>query len=166
MHLNPLIFLAPNLQTSYYESYRSHPDNLPQIIWHDASRSQWKEYAIGLHGSEDRYMYIGLPAWRPNLVEIDQSWYVGCRSRNDRQTSRQTDKQNGMTIRLTLCERDAIKFLVSPRPAPSPPALRWRVSHFSLLKLTHQTVLGTRPGSWRQQADKGEAAPMSPRRVE
>jgi len=33
---------------------------------------------------------------------------VGCRSRNDRQTSKQTDKQNGMTIRLTLCERDAI----------------------------------------------------------
>ena len=33
----------------------------------------------------------------------DRSIVVGCRSRNDRQT----DKQNGMTIRLTLCERDA-----------------------------------------------------------
>ena len=26
-------------------------------------------------------------------------------------TDRQTDKQNGMTIRLTLCERDAISFI-------------------------------------------------------
>jgi len=33
----------------------------------------------------------------------DRSIVVGCRSWNDRQT----DKQNGMTIRLTLCERDA-----------------------------------------------------------
>jgi len=37
----------------------------------------------------------------------DRSIMVGCRSRNDRQTSRQTDEQNGMTIRLTVCERDA-----------------------------------------------------------
>jgi len=43
----------------------------------------------------------------PTKFGCDRSIVVGCRSRNDRQTSRQTDKQNGMTIRLTLCERDA-----------------------------------------------------------
>jgi len=32
----------------------------------------------------------------------DRSIVVGCRSRNDRQTSRHPDKQNGMTLRLTL----------------------------------------------------------------
>ena len=55
----------------------------------------------GLHGSEDRY----IPA---NQIWLwcDWSIVVGCRSRNDWQTSRQTDKQNGMTIGLTLCERD------------------------------------------------------------
>jgi len=33
--------------------------------------------------------------------------------RTDGQTDRQTDKQNGMTIRLTLCERDAIGTLIT-----------------------------------------------------
>ena len=47
--------------------------------------------------------YTGLTKFGCN-----RSIVVGCKSRNDRQTSRQTDKQNGMTIRLTLCERDAI----------------------------------------------------------
>ena len=43
----------------------------------------------------------------PTKFGCDRSIVVGCRSRNDRQTDRQTDKQNGMTIRLTLCERYA-----------------------------------------------------------
>jgi len=41
----------------------------------------------------------------PSKFGCDRSIVVGCRSRNDRQT----DKQNGMTIRLTLCERDATR---------------------------------------------------------
>jgi len=75
------------------------------------SRSQWQEYAIdeilhifpsgtesmGDRGSEKAYT-------GPRKFGCDRSIVVGCRSRNDRQT----DKQNGMTIRLTLCERDAI----------------------------------------------------------
>jgi len=90
------------------------------VIWHDASRSQWQEYAHlfplapkvwdigiqkGLHGSEDLSTKCG----------CDRSVVVGCRLRNDRQTSRQTDKQNGMTIRLTLCERDTIDFYLKYR---------------------------------------------------
>ena len=49
----------------------------------------------------------------PTKFGCDRSIVVGCRSQNDRQTSRQTDKQNGMTIRLTVCERDAIINLYS-----------------------------------------------------
>ena len=44
---------------------------------------------------------------RPNLVVIDQSWWAVGRGMTGRHPDRQTDKQNGMTIRLTLCERDA-----------------------------------------------------------
>jgi len=40
----------------------------------------------------------------PTKFGCDRSIVVGCRSRSDRQT----DKLNGMTIRLTLCERDTI----------------------------------------------------------
>ena len=40
----------------------------------------------------------------PRKFGCDWSIVVGCRSRNDRQT----DKQNGIAIRLTLCQRDAI----------------------------------------------------------
>jgi len=47
------------------------------------------------------YIYL------PTKFGCDRSIVVSCRSWNDRHTSRQTDKQNGMTIRLTLCERDA-----------------------------------------------------------
>jgi len=61
-------------------------------LWHRKYGRQGIQ--IGLHGSEDKF-------------GCDRSIVVGCRSWNDRQTSRQTDKQNRMTIRPTLCERDA-----------------------------------------------------------
>jgi len=73
---------------------------------HDASRSQWQEYAhifpsgtVWEIGDPKRLTRVR----GPNLVVIDRSIVVGCRSRNDRQR----DKRSGMTIRLTLCERDA-----------------------------------------------------------
>jgi len=57
--------------------------------------------SMGDRGSKKAYTV-------PRKFGCDRSIVVGCWSRNDRQTSRQIDKQNGMTIRLTLCERDAI----------------------------------------------------------
>jgi len=92
-----------------------------QVIRHDASCLQWQEYAIGeiLHifpsgtnstgdrGSKKAYTGARTDIYLPTEYGCDQSIVVSYRSRNDRQTSRQTDKQNGMTIRLTLCERDA-----------------------------------------------------------
>jgi len=93
-----------------------------QVIWHNASRSEWQEYAYvkfciffplapgvwetgdqkGLHTCPRTGIYL------PTEFGCDRSIVVGCRSWNDWETSRQTDKQNGMTIRLTLCERDAV----------------------------------------------------------
>jgi len=94
---------------------------LMQVIrWHDASRSQWQEYALeigeilhifpsGTQSMGDRRSEKAYTGPRTGIYLLtkfgcDQSIMVGCRSRNDRQT----DKQNGMTIRLTLCKRDAI----------------------------------------------------------
>ena len=85
-----------------------------QVIWHDVSRSQWQEYALetgeilhifpsGTQSMADRRSkkaYLGLRTgiYLPTKFGCDRSIVVGCRSRNDRQT----DKQNGMTIRLSL----------------------------------------------------------------
>jgi len=71
-----------------------------QVIWHDASRSQWQEYALeigeilhifpygtqsmGDRGSKKAYTGIYLPT----KFGCDQSVVVGCRSRNDRQTNK------------------------------------------------------------------------------
>jgi len=63
---------------------------------------------MGDRGSKKAYTGPRTGIYLPTKFGCDQSIVVGCRSRNDRQTSRQTDKQNGMTIRLTLCERDEI----------------------------------------------------------
>jgi len=77
-----------------------------QVIWHDASRSQWQEYAIGeiLHiypsrtesmgdrGSKKAYTGPRTGIYLPTKYGCDRSIVVGCRSRNDRQTSRQTNR--------------------------------------------------------------------------
>jgi len=67
-------------------------------LWHPKYGRQGIQK--GLRGSEDRY----IPA---DQIGCDRSIVVCSRSRNDRQTSWQTDKQNGMTIELSLCEGDA-----------------------------------------------------------
>jgi len=69
-------------------------------LWHRKYGRQGSKKAYT--GGEDRY----IPADQIWLWSINRGRLY--RSRNDRQTSRQTYKQNGMTIRLTLCERDAI----------------------------------------------------------
>jgi len=61
--------------------------------------------SMGARGSKMAYTGARTGIYLPTKFGCDRSVVVGCRSRNDRQT----DKQNGMTIRLTLCERDAIK---------------------------------------------------------
>jgi len=61
-------------------------------LWHPKYGRQGIQKS--LHGFEDRYIYL------PTKFGCDRSIVVGCRSQNDRQT----DKQNGMTIRLTLCD--------------------------------------------------------------
>ena len=63
--------------------------------------------SMGDRGSKKAYTGPRTGIYLPVKFGCDQSIVVGCRLRNDRQTSRQTDKQNGMTTRLTLCERDA-----------------------------------------------------------
>ena len=65
--------------------------------------------SMGGMGSKKAYTGLRTGIYLPIKFDCDRSIVVGCRSRNDLQTSRQTDKQNGMTIRLTLCKRDAIK---------------------------------------------------------
>ena len=64
--------------------------------------------SMGDRGSKKAYTGLRTYIYLPTKFGCDRSIVVGFRSRNDRQTDRQTDKQNGMTIRLTLCERDAI----------------------------------------------------------
>jgi len=63
--------------------------------------------SMGDRGSKEAYTGPRTGIYLPTEFGCDRSIMAGCRSRNDRQTSRHTDKQNGMTIRLTLCERDA-----------------------------------------------------------
>jgi len=64
--------------------------------------------SMGDRGSKKAYTGPRTGIYLPTKFGCDRSIVVGCRTQNDRQTSRQTDKQNGMTIRLTLCERDTI----------------------------------------------------------
>jgi len=88
-----------------------------QVIWHDASRLQWQEYALeiseilhifpsstqSMGDKESKKAYTG-----PTKFGCDRSIVVGCRSRNDRHSDRHPNRQTSwMTIRLTLCERDA-----------------------------------------------------------
>jgi len=79
-----------------------------QVIWHDASRSQWQEYALkigeilhifpsgtqsmGDRGSKKAYKGPRKGIYLPTKFGCDRSIVVGCRSRNDRQTSRQTNR--------------------------------------------------------------------------
>jgi len=58
---------------------------------------------MGDRGFRKAYMGQRTGMYLPTKYGCDRSIVVGCRSRNDQQT----DKQNGMTIRLTLCECDA-----------------------------------------------------------
>ena len=58
---------------------------------------------MGDRGSKKAYTGPRTGMYLPTKFGCDRSMVVGCRSWNDRQTS----EQNGMTIRLTLCERDA-----------------------------------------------------------
>jgi len=62
--------------------------------------------SMGDRGSKKAYTGPRTGIYLPTKFGCDRSIVVGRKSRNDRQT----DKQNGMTIRqqLTLCERDAI----------------------------------------------------------
>ena len=59
--------------------------------------------SMGDRGSKKAYTGSRTGIYLPTKFGFDRSIMIGCRSRNDRQT----DKQNAMTIRLTLCERDA-----------------------------------------------------------
>jgi len=59
---------------------------------------------MGDRGSKKAYTGPRTGIYLPTEFGCDRSIVVGWRSQNDRQTSRQTDKQNGMTIRLTLCD--------------------------------------------------------------
>jgi len=76
-----------------------------QVIWHDASCSQWQEYALeigeilhifpsGIQNMTDRGSKKAYTGPRTG----DQIWLLSinrgrlCRSRNDRQTSRQTNR--------------------------------------------------------------------------
>jgi len=65
-------------------------------LWHP-------KYGMGDRGSKKAYTGPRTGIYLPTKFGCDRSTVVGCRLRNDRQT----DKQNGMTIRLTPCERDA-----------------------------------------------------------
>jgi len=77
--------------------------------------------SMGDRGSKKAYTGPRTGIYLPTKLGCDRSIVVGCRSWNERQT----DKQNGMTIRLTLCERDAIErkrvlvHVMSPRPSVS-----------------------------------------------
>jgi len=78
-----------------------------QVIWHDASRSQWQEYALeigeilhifpsgtqsmGDRGSKKAYTGPRTAIYLPTKFGFDRSIVVGCRSWNDRQTDRQTE---------------------------------------------------------------------------
>ena len=54
--------------------------------------------SMGDRGSKKAYTGPRTGIYLPTKFGCDRSIVVGCR---------QTDKQNGMTIRLTLCKRDA-----------------------------------------------------------
>jgi len=60
-------------------------------------------FPLGDRGSKKAYMGPRTGIYLPTKFGCDRSIVAGCRSRNDWQT----DKQNGMTIRLALCKRDA-----------------------------------------------------------
>jgi len=72
-----------------------------QAIWHDASRSQWQEYALhifpsgtesmGDRGSKNAYTGPRTGIYLPTKFGCDRSIVVGCRSWNDQQTDRQTE---------------------------------------------------------------------------
>jgi len=97
--------------------------HVEQVIWHDASHSQWQEYVLeigemlhifpsGTQSMGDRgykKAYRG-PRTRIHLQTkfgCDRSIMVGCRSQNDRQTDRQTE-WNDNKAHSVRCEHDAI----------------------------------------------------------
>jgi len=59
---------------------------------------------MGDRGSKKAYMGPRTGIYLPTKFGCDRSIVVGCRSWSDRHP----DEQNRMTIRLTLCECDAI----------------------------------------------------------
>ena len=61
---------------------------------------------MGDRGSKKAYTGPRTGIYLPTKFGCDRSIVVGCRSRNDRQT----DKQNGMTIRLTLCDVNVTQY--------------------------------------------------------
>jgi len=68
---------------------------MEQVTWHDASRSQWQEYALEigkiLYGDPKRLTRVRGQVYLPTKFGCDQSIVVGCRSQNDRQTDKQTE---------------------------------------------------------------------------
>ena len=86
-------------------------DRLVFELCERTGRQTDKSYGTMRHvrsGKKTRCIFFPLApkVWEigdPKRLTRVRSIVVGCRSRNDIQT----DKQNGMTIRLTLCERDA-----------------------------------------------------------
>jgi len=65
---------------------------------------------MGDRGPKKAYTCPRTGIYLPTKFGFDRSIVVGCTVGRG-MTDRQTDKQNGMTIRLTLCERDAIKVI-------------------------------------------------------
>jgi len=63
---------------------------------------------MGVRGSKKAYAGPRTGIYLPTKFGCDQSIVVGCRSRNDRPT----DKQNGMTIRLILCDVNVTQYFL------------------------------------------------------
>ena len=108
-HPDPLSHFA----TVHFPDRQTNRQTDRQTRWHDASRSlgNRRNFAyfpsgtesMGDRGSKKAYTGPRTGIYLPTKCGCDRSIVVGCRSRK----GRQRDKQNGMTIRLTLCERDA-----------------------------------------------------------
>jgi len=109
--------LPPNQQRQSTEVASRY---LLQVIWYDASRSQWQEYALeigkilhifpsgtqsmGNRGSKKAYTGPRTGTYLPTKYGCDWSIVVGCRSQNDWQTDKQTE-WNDNKAHSMRCER-------------------------------------------------------------
>ena len=87
--------------------FHTHRCHLIQVIWRDASRSQWQEYALeigeivhifpsgtesmGDRGSKKAYTGPRTGIYLPTKFGCDRSIVVGCRSVGRGMTDRQTE---------------------------------------------------------------------------